>query len=1122
MNKLNAIAAVVQKFDGKPFGRRVIAFAFFLLALLAMMPSATRRRFLSLHKEGNLKPAGLYMLWCLDKKYGLGKIRKDITIAGWADDKPGVRYISKLAMRTKPNPNDSSTYHAALQCLRVANRNARMTDLATELNAFFDNIDIDLEDPKKDNLQRYLFLHRGLSTDHPDVRAWVNRKIDRTLKERQMKLERPDESFEKTVAYDSLSELQDIFEEAGKEFFLISGTLLGACRGGDFISNDFTFDLGVIEDHVNYEEVRKLVETSKSFEVVENECTDEKITLNHTSGLKIKFFIHRRDGDFFVLTTDVHAWYYSAFKLRKQSFLGRLFNVPDDTERYLEENYGNWKHPPAFIDFSYNPPNRIYRANVHGLLHLGDSLHNAILNDLRHSAVSSAKYLNEYFGIDFRSYIPNYAGDILPPVQKRLGKYHDDLATTHTALKFAIGADLENSFGSSQPTAHVTLAEDEATRAALIKRNASPYGNEARDYVISKVYSALEKRLGSFQGRKKFFTPDAALKALQQLTALFDGTGHRFFLVSGTLLGAIRDGTFISSDYDLDLGFFDHELSIDDLRKLFIDNPNFAIDERSTTEFKLGLTHSSGLEVEFFLHEIEDDHFVLKTDIHSWYYSKFDLKQSDFLGVTVNIPDDAERYLTENYGNWRTPTAYFDFSFDTPNRVYNDNLLGLFYLTDRLCTGLDKGFQANSMNAAEMLADFYGLDHTACFPKQVRPDILPVMRRKQQNIEMLERSGFVDELMKTRPTTDAIENNFFTPGPVQMTSDVLHAGQVQTPYFRNAAFSNLVLDCEKLLLDLTKAPKGSRMLLLSASGTGGLDAAVSNFCRSDAPTLVLNSHGFGQRLVDIVYTYDFPLIEHDQQHLKGFTSSDRLKVSANSEPLGATLANAHDTIFGSVNDVATFHQKAAGDNAECLHIVDAISSFMCDPIDMTGQNIDVLVLASQKALGLPPGLAILVISPKAVAFLESDKAKPRSYYFDLRNYLKDAARGQTPFTPPVGIVLQLHVKLMDMAQDGIDAIVADKSEMATHFRHALADAKLPFQVLAEPASNAVTALKCTDQRIHAEEMIRAIERDHRLFLTPSGGALKEDTLRISHMGRQTKADLDHLVKVLGHYVDELA
>lgn len=1116
MSRIRKIAAYVQKFNQNTVGNRLISYSFSFLTVIAGMPAKSRREIKRLHHEGQVKSAALFTLWCIDKILNLGKVRRSITIAGWADSDEGVRYLARLCRKTKLNQNDSSVFHAALQCLNFArsSQTGKLDDTITDLEAFFDGNKKFFDDPKNADHKRFYFVYRDMKPGEPEVRDWVKRKVEGALATRLNNFQGRARFFDKDIAYAALSELQGIFEQAGKEFFLVSGTLLGACRGGDFISSDYDLDLGVIEEDVNYQTVLELVRKSKNFKVVEEECTLEKITLEHTSTLEIEFFIHRREGDFFVLTTDVHAWYYSAFKLKKMNFKGGDFNVPDNTERYLEENYGNWKNPAAFFDFSYNTPNRVYRDNTHGLVYLADRLHNAFLKDWRESAEYASQYLYEFYGVDFRSSVPRYAGEMLNPVADRLRVHHDDLAATRSHKKFATSKTFESKLNNSTPSTDYVKAQDAQLRSSVLQDQTSPFGLEARDYAMGKVQHALKHRLENFQGRKKFFSPEAALEALKSLTETFKKRDKRFFLVSGTLLGAMRENDFVSSDYDLDLGIFEGEITLKALRNMFAPSKDFVIDERSTTESKLGLKHKSGLEVEFFLHLTEDEHFVLKTDVHSWYYTPFDLQQIEFRGVTVNIPDQPERYLTENYGNWESKTAFFDFSYDTPNRIYNNNLEGLFYLTDRLCNALRKGWQASAENSAHMLSDFFGIDHTGCIPVQQHADMEPIAKRKRLASTKAKQIAFFEDLTKTSPLTDEIENNFFTPGPVQMAPSVLRAGQIQSPYFRNEAFSALVLDCEEQLLNLTKAPPNSRVLLLSASGTGGLDAAISNFCSSNAPTLALNSHGFGQRLVDILDRYNLPKIEHNQPDLTGFTPDNPIINDQKLHKIGATLANHHDTIFGCINDIGSFHAKAGDEFGECLHIVDAISSFLCDPINMTEQDIDVLILASQKALGLPAGLAILVISPKAIEFLNSDQYEPRSFYFDLRNYLKDAARGQTPFTPPVSIILQLSARLSDLDRIGIDAVVEEKRILAAYFRNAILESQLPFEILAIPASNAVTALKCTDDRLDAGGIVRSIEKEYKLFLTPSGGALSKTTLRVSHMGQQTKKDLDYLVSIL--------
>ena len=349
-----------------------------------------------------------------------------------------------------------------------------------------------------------------------------------------------------------------------------------------------------------------------------------------------------------------------------------------------------------------------------------------------------------------------------------------------------------------------------------------------------------------------------------------------------------------------------------------------------------------------------------------------------------------------------------------------------------------------------------------------------------------------------------------------MSPEICEIGGKQVPYFRNERFSRLVLECEDMLLKLAGAPGGSRVLLLTNSGTGAMEAAIANFASRDKPSLVINSRGFGQRLIDICTALERPVDEFRLPIATAFNSTHQKEITA--REYGAIICNAHDTVTGVRNDLSVLGAQAKQNDA--LFIVDAISSFLCDDIDMAALGVDVLITGSQKALALPPGLAILIISPNAIKHLRLPSHRPGSYYFDLLPYLDNASRGQTPFTPAVGIVLQLHARLKELCDIGVDECVRRTKELAQHFRSGIAASGLPFRVYPDVSSNGITALECMNDKIDATRLVRDIDKEYGLYLTPNGGELKRSVFRVSHMGIQTVDALDNLVKTLHKYVDE--
>ena len=189
-----------------------------------------------------------------------------------------------------------------------------------------------------------------------------------------------------------------------------------------------------------------------------------------------------------------------------------------------------------------------------------------------------------------------------------------------------------------------------------------------------------------------------------------------------------------------------------------------------------------------------------------------------------------------------------------------------------------------------------------------------------------------------------------------------------------------------------------------------------------------------------------------------------------------------------------------------LKVVDAISSFLADSFDMAALGVDVMITGSQKALACPPGISIIVLSPNAISRVENNKV--RTMYFDLKSALKNGERGQTPFTPAVGILRQINVRLKEIENSGgVEAETKKIKELAEDFRNKIKG--MPFEMVSESMSNAVTALHPTTAS--ANDIFLILKDEYQIWVCPNGGNLKDIIFRVGHIGDLTKEDNSKLV-----------
>lgn len=363
----------------------------------------------------------------------------------------------------------------------------------------------------------------------------------------------------------------------------------------------------------------------------------------------------------------------------------------------------------------------------------------------------------------------------------------------------------------------------------------------------------------------------------------------------------------------------------------------------------------------------------------------------------------------------------------------------------------------------------------------------------------------------------------FTVGPVEMYPETLKIEGTQLPYFRDDAFSEIMKRCGDLFLRSVNAPADALFIPLTCSGTGGMDAAVQNVLTKRDRVLVINGGSFGQRFYDICIRYDIPADSYEIPFGESF-SFERLEEYSG-KGYSALLVNACETSTGQGFDLKRLGGFCKRNGM--LFIIDAVSAYLADHIDMKEQNADVIITSSHKALALSPGAAVIALSERAGRRACENKA---SYYFDFKDYIENMKRGQTPFTPAVGIFIALAARLEGIMLSGIKKSLLPDSEeyrniseetvkkamensvmlhedRALYFREALKE--LPVVIPEYPLSNCCTPVLFPDG--NADHIYTDLREKSGLVLTPSGGKLKSKMLRVGHLGNLNKDDHDHLI-----------
>ena len=259
----------------------------------------------------------------------------------------------------------------------------------------------------------------------------------------------------------------------------------------------------------------------------------------------------------------------------------------------------------------------------------------------------------------------------------------------------------------------------------------------------------------------------------------------------------------------------------------------------------------------------------------------------------------------------------------------------------------------------------------------------------------------------------------FTVGPVMSSDKVREIGAQQVPYFRTPEFSKIIFENEALIKRFTKAEENYKVVFITGSGTASMEAAIMNSFTTEDKVLVVNGGTFGQRFVELCEIHDIPFTEIRVDIGKDITS-EQLEVF-NGKGYTGFLVNIHETSTGVHYNLGLIHAFCEANSL--FLIVDAISSFLADDINVKTAGIDIMLTGSQKALACPPGISVMVLSPDAVNRVK--KGSVKCMYLNLKNALEDGERGQTPFTPAVGILMQMNARLREIdAKGGVEAEIA--------------------------------------------------------------------------------------------------
>jgi aspartate aminotransferase-like enzyme len=301
----------------------------------------------------------------------------------------------------------------------------------------------------------------------------------------------------------------------------------------------------------------------------------------------------------------------------------------------------------------------------------------------------------------------------------------------------------------------------------------------------------------------------------------------------------------------------------------------------------------------------------------------------------------------------------------------------------------------------------------------------------------------------------------------------------------------------------------SDVLLLTGSGTGGLEAVIVNTLSPGDRVLSVSVGVFGERFASIAQQFGAEVIPLRFEFGRAVDVDDvRRALQADSE-IKAVLVTHNETSTGVTNDLASISSVVNG--FDKLLLVDAISSLGSIDLPVDDWHCDVAVTGSQKGWMVPPGLAMVSVSPKA--WQAYAQAKMPRFYWDFGKAKSYLEKGQTPWTPAVSTVFALSVSLEMMLNEGLASVVARHARVGQAARDGVKSLGLSLFAEGKYASNTVTAVAATDG-LDAKMMLKIMRDDHQVELAGGQQSLDGKIFRIGHLGWVTEADIETVISVL--------
>ena len=346
------------------------------------------------------------------------------------------------------------------------------------------------------------------------------------------------------------------------------------------------------------------------------------------------------------------------------------------------------------------------------------------------------------------------------------------------------------------------------------------------------------------------------------------------------------------------------------------------------------------------------------------------------------------------------------------------------------------------------------------------------------------------------------QNPVFIPGPTNMPEFLRKACDIPTLDHRSPAFAKLFRPAVAGVKRVLKMSEGE-VFLLPSTGTGGWEAAITNTLSLGDTVLAARFGMFSHRWIDMCQRHRLTVEILEAPWGQG-APVERIEKALKTDrdhQIKAVLATHNETATGVVSNIAGVRAALDAAKHPALLLVDGVSSIASMPFEFDAWGIDIAVAGSQKGFMLPAGLAILGVSPKALAAMQTARL-PRTF-FDLADQIRANASGGYPYTPPVGLIAGLAAAIEMLEDEGMDNVYARHHRIAEGFRRAIAGWGLrPCAVTPDLYSDTVTAI-VVPEGCNGTDLVQLAASKYGVAFGVGLGEVAGKVFRIGHVGMLT-------------------